>query len=66
VWLTRPGENKLVPAATVSAIIRAGSLSEPNLVLEPAYKDEPPPMWEKEKIKEFKALFVAAEKHIVK
>jgi len=66
VWLSRAGARKPVQGATVSAQLRDGELSEPELVLEPAFKDESPPTWEKDKLKGLKPIFVEAQEQMAK
>jgi len=62
VWLARRGDRKERHGATVSAQLKDGVLSNVTVTLEPAYKDEPSPDWEKEKLKGMKSAFVEAEK----
>lgn len=62
VWLSRAGARRPAHGATVSAQLKDGTLSEPEVTLKPAFKDEEPPSWEKNKLKRMKSLFVEAQK----
>lgn len=62
VWLARRGDRKEKHGATVSAQLKDGVLSNLAVTLEPAFKDEPSPEWEKEKLKGMKSAFVEAQK----
>ena len=64
VWWGRAEAPEVAHGATVSAQLKDGVLSEPELVLEPAFKEEKPPTWEKDKLKLLKPLFVAAQKEM--
>jgi hypothetical protein len=66
VWLSQGGKSKPAHGATVSAQIKDGTLSEPEVTMEPAFKDEKPPTWEKNKLKQMKSLFVEAVKLMAK
>jgi hypothetical protein len=66
VWLSRPGTRKPVHGATVSARLQDGALSDPELALGPAFKNETPPTWEKDTLKQLKPILIEAQKHMAK
>jgi hypothetical protein len=66
VWLSKAGSANPAHGATVSAMLKDGTLSEADVTLEPTFKDEKPPTWEKDKLKRLLRVFVAAQKHMAK
>jgi hypothetical protein len=66
VWLSRPGARKPAHGATVSAQIRDGVLSEPELAPEPAFKGVKLPAWEKDKLKGLEPILILAQEHMAK
>jgi hypothetical protein len=66
VWLAKGHGAKPVHGATVSAQLKGGRLSKPEIALEPAFKNEKPPTWEREKLERMEPVFVAAEKQMQK
>lgn len=67
VWL-RPGrlggKKSPVHAATVSAKLKDGTLSDVDLVMQPGYEDTDPPTHETGKIRQLKSVFIEAQKHM--
>jgi len=51
VWLTQPNDPEPAHGATVSAELKKGVLSEPELKLMPGFENSKPPTWEKNKLK---------------
>ncbi len=65
-WRLQANALKPSHAATVSAQLKDGALSEPELTLEPAFKGAKPPTWEKDKLKRLKPVFLEAQKQMAK
>jgi hypothetical protein len=66
IWLSPAPARKPAHGATVSARLKDGVLSEPEVVLEPTFKDEDRPTWETEKLRRLKPVFLEAQKLMVK
>ena len=66
VWRSRPGVLERTHGATISARLQNGVLSEPEIVMEPEFKDEKPSAGAAGILWQMKPAFIEAQKRMTK